>query len=96
MEKNQNYNQKYVEHLEGKIVEMRNENFELREKIVKLNDVNAQLREQIVNLSAKNRKLSHYGQFFGQIGNSIEKLHSQFEKARKRLPLDDNSETEKE
>ncbi len=86
MDSNQNYNAKYVAHLEEKIIEMRNENFELREKIVKMTDTATVMREQITNLSARNRKLSGYAQIYGKIGNTIQQLHSQFEKAKKHLP----------
>ncbi len=86
MENNRDYSAKYVEHLEEKIVEMRNENFELRQKIVNMTDSAMVMKEQISNLAARNRKLSHYAQFFGQVGNTIQKLNSQFEKAKKQLP----------
>lgn len=87
MDNNKDYSAKYVEHLEEKIVEMRNENFELRQKIVNMTDTAIVMKEQITNLSAKNKKLNQYALFFGQVGNTIQKLNSQFENAKKQLPI---------
>jgi uncharacterized coiled-coil DUF342 family protein len=92
MNPNKDYSAKYVAHLEEKIIEMRNENFELREKIVKMTDTATVMREQITNLSARNRKLNSYAQFFGKVGNTIQKLHSQFERAKGHLPTPTENE----
>ena len=94
MEQNKNFNEKYLEHLEQQIVETRNENFELRQKIIKLNDINADLRGQINTVSEKNRKLAHYGQSFGAIGNTIAKLHGQYQRALHQQTANDEEQKE--